>query len=814
MEQGHVTLHQYDLAGRQLSVTQAYGMPNATTTSYTYDNAGRKTSETDALNHSTSYTYDSAGNLLSTSGVKGNFTYTYDNARNQVSVEDGNSNITQFAYDARKRQTVTTYPDTTTKTNAYDGPGNLASVTDQAGNVVQYHYDAANRLVNVVQVNSPNTGANTTVYGYDANGNPITFEDAKTHTTFNIYDVLSELTTRTLPDATHTETRTYDLNGNLATVQHFNGITTTYTYDQLNRLTKRATPGETTVSFTYTYTGKRQTMTDASGTTNYLYDSMDRLSSKATPEGTLSYTYDAAGNLESMSSNHTHGVSATYGYDDLNRLTSVVDGNLSGSQTTSYTYDNASNVGNVTYPNNIQMQFTYDTLNRVATATSQVSGYTYQRGPTGNLTNVVELGGRTVNWTYDGIYRLTNESIAGAPSDIDGAVNYSLDPVGNRTSDTSSLSGITPGSWGYNSDDEVTTESYDANGNVLSTGGKGFTYDSENRLMTMTETGTSATIVYDGDGNRVAKTVTANGVPTTTLYLVDDLNPTGYAQVVEELQGGAVTRQYTYGLQRINENQPIENVWTPSFYGYDGGGSVRNLTNSAGTMTDSYEYDAYGNSFTVSGSTPNEFMYRGEQYDSDLGLYYLRARYYNPTTGRFMSRDPWSGNEFDPRTLHKYLYVGSDPVNYVDPRGRADLFQYAIEQSAAIPEARLVSIYGCASSALLTSASLILTPRGPDTVPGLAGIAGTVIGCVTLLPTPTAALDGSTGLTIALTAVNYGFCGISVWGVVQDLNDLLEGKTNAAATLVDTLGSLAGCVTTHLGALVYSEGRIPPGAAD
>jgi RHS repeat-associated protein len=91
----------------------------------------------------------------------------------------------------------------------------------------------------------------------------------------------------------------------------------------------------------------------------------------------------------------------------------------------------------------------------------------------------------------------------------------------------------------------------------------------------------------------------------------------------------------------------------------------------------SYEYDAYGNSFTVSGSTPNEMMYRGEQYDSDLGLYYLRARYYNPLTGRFMSMDPndpqlmdANRNPIDPRELHKYLYAGGDPVNRVDPSGR------------------------------------------------------------------------------------------------------------------------------------------------
>ena len=209
---------------------------------------------------------------------------------------------------------------------------------------------------------------------------------------------------------------------------------------------------------------------------------------------------------------------------------------------------------------------------------------------------------------------------------------------------------------------------YDANGNATQVGAKSFTYDAENHLTGMTTSGTVVSIIYDAFGNRVAKTV--NGV--TTKYLVeDDVNPTGYAQVVEELVGGAVTRQYTYGLQRISENQLVSGVWTPSFYGYDGGGNVRQLTNSAGTVTDTYEYDAFGNSFTKQGTTPNVYLYRGEQYDPGLGLYYLRARYYNPVTGRFMSRDPEDHALAKPNGLHKYLYANGDPLNRVDPSGRA-----------------------------------------------------------------------------------------------------------------------------------------------
>ena len=251
------------------------------------------------------------------------------------------------------------------------------------------------------------------------------------------------------------------------------------------------------------------------------------------------------------------------------------------------------------------------------------------------LQRATELNGRTVNWSFDGIYRLTNETISSDPSNNNGTSSYTLDPVGNRLAESTTLPGLSSGSFGYNADDEVNTETYDNNGNTTQlANGNTFAYDAENHLTSMN--GGAVSIVYDGDGNRVSKTV--GGV--TTQYLVDDMTPTGYAQVVEELQGGAVTRQYTYGLQRISETQLISNVWTTSFYGYDGGGNVRNLTNTAGAITDNYEYDAFGNSFSTGAKTPSNYLYRGEQYDSDLGLYYLRARYYNPLTGRFLSRDP------------------------------------------------------------------------------------------------------------------------------------------------------------------------------
>ena len=140
----------------------------------------------------------------------------------------------------------------------------------------------------------------------------------------------------------------------------------------------------------------------------------------------------------------------------------------------------------------------------------------YQLGPTGNRINATELTGRSLTWSYDGIYRLTKETIASDPAGYNGYVSYSLDPVGNRLSASSTLSGISTGSYSFSLDDLLPIESYDSNGNVLISGGKTFAYDSENRLKSMN--GGGVTLLYDGDGNRVAKTI--GGVTTRAIWLM------------------------------------------------------------------------------------------------------------------------------------------------------------------------------------------------------------------------------------------------------------------------------------------------------
>jgi RHS repeat-associated protein len=209
--------------------------------------------------------------------------------------------------------------------------------------------------------------------------------------------------------------------------------------------------------------------------------------------------------------------------------------------------------------------------------------------------------------------------------------------------------------------DRLGTDTYGADGNTINSFGTANTYDFENHMVT----DGYVTLVYDGDGNRVSETV--GGV--TTNYLVDTQNPTSYAQVVDELSTGTVTRTYSYGLERISESQTLNGTWTTSFYGYDGHGSVRQLTNSAGAITDTYDYDAFGNLVSSTGSTPNNYLFAGEEYDAALGLYYNRARYLNTATGRFWTMDGYEGDDESPLSLHKYLYANAGPTNFTDPSG-------------------------------------------------------------------------------------------------------------------------------------------------
>jgi RHS repeat-associated protein len=411
-------------------------------------------------------------------------------------------------------------------------------------------------------------------------------------------------------------------------------------------------------------------MVDPSGTTTYTYDNRDRVSSKATPEGTLTYTYDGASNVTSVISSNPNGTNVGYSWDADNRLATVTDNRTMGA--TNYTYDETNQIKTITYPNGVEHAYGYDLRDRLTNLTvtgpnGPIVSYTQGFSDSGRKKSVNESSGRTVNYGYDAIYRLLNENIAGnSVTAQNGMLTYGLDPVGNRLSLTSTLAALQSQAFTYDNNDRVSGNTFDNNGNTLSIGGVNYTYDFEDRLVS---TSTGVQIVYDGDGNRVSET--AGGVARQ--YLVDELNPTGYSQVAEELVAGSVTSQYTLGLNRISQLRS-----TTSYYAYDGFGSVRALSDTSGAVTDTYAYDAFGTSVAPMGTTINPYLYRGEQFDAALDMYYLRARYYVPRTGSFLTADSSEGDRELPITQNRFLYGNADPVLYSDPTGHGSVLGTAL----------------------------------------------------------------------------------------------------------------------------------------
>jgi RHS repeat-associated protein len=360
-------------------------------------------------------------------------------------------------------------------------------------------------------------------------------------------------------------------------------------------------------------------------------------------------------------------VNLVYNYDALNRLTNVL---ANGNWVAGYTYDLAGNLQSLSYGNGVTNLYQYDSLNRLTNLVWKTNGTTtasfaYQLGLTGTRTNLSEnVNGisRTYRWQYDLLYRLTNETVTGTVPT--GTLGYNYDAVGNRLIRTNLVSGLglTNQLFAFNTNDWLMTDQYDNNGNTTNASGNTYQYDALNHITNVNSG--AILMMYDGDGNRVSKIVGG----TTTYYLLDDRNPSGYAQVLEEYRGANnYYRIYNYGLDLISQRQRV--LASTNYFIYDGHGSTRVLTDAGGKVSNAFVYDAFGKLIASNAVPQTANLYCGEQFDSDLGFSYLRARYYSPQVGRFWTMDTYTGNNEDPLSLHKYLYCHSDPINFTDPSG-------------------------------------------------------------------------------------------------------------------------------------------------
>ena len=708
----HITTWSYDGQGQLVSTTDAashtmtYGYdaysywtsvtdPLSHTTSFTYDSAGRKLSETDPLGRNTYYIYDTANRLLTVSEPLGKTTaYTYDAVGNRITVTENGIRNTQYVYDAKDRLATVTDPLGHVTTYAYDTVDNQVSVTDPLGHATTFTYDAVNQRTSVkdalnhstsyqydgngnrTKLNDANNkitqyaydamnrlaqvtdAANGVVmYAYDAAGNRTSMTDANNHTTTYAYDALNRLVSTTDP-LSHVTGYGYDAVGNRSSQAKPDGTTVTYANDALNRLVGTSYPGGS-ISYVYDAAGNRVTLTDASGTTTYTYDDLNRLTQAAAPGGTVGYGYDLFGNRTSLT--YPGAQTVTYAYDLASRLTAVTD---HASRITQYTYDAANRPTGIQYPNDVQAAYTYDTADQLLSlihthpVNGTIASATYTLDAVGNRLSMQDLDG-TTSYLYDSLYRLTQVSYPGGEQ-----VTYAYDPMGNRTSLISTVSGAT--SYTYDAADRLLTAgatsfTWDANGRMTGKGSATYAYDPLDRLTQVVDGATTVQFAYNGDGVRLSKTV--NGA--TTAYVQDVQAP--LPVVLAETTGGQTSR-YIYGNDLLERADP---AGVPAFYHADGLGSTRALSDLAGQRTDAYSYDVFGATRSHTGSSGQPFTFTGEQGDAELGLVYLRARYYDSQVGRFIQRDSRQGLASRPESLNRYVYVQNNPASLVDPSGEA-----------------------------------------------------------------------------------------------------------------------------------------------
>ena len=678
--QDQVTTNRYDVVGDLISVRD----PLQHETTFSYDASGRRTAVTDALGHSTRTEYDPVGRPLRVTAHDGSSTaLAYDARGQRESVTDALGRKTQYTYDRYGRAETVVDPDGKVTRYGYDAMSHMTSLTDALGRTTSFEYDGQGRLKKTIY---PGNRAETLTF--DAAGRLKTKQDRKGVTTTYEYDEGGRLQRKTYSDGSPEVTFDYDDADRLTEAVNV-GDTVTRTYDLAGELeSETSARGGTTVVMDYDEVGRRSSLKLGTGfgqttVAGYQYDEASRLRKITHGAHEFVFSYDNANRRTSLA--YPNAVLTTYGYDDLNRLTSLSVSSGAGIVTQiGYSYDAVGNRRTKAVPG-LTEAYDYDRLSRLTTVDSGaggVSGYAYDA--VGNRTRSQE-GSRVVTAAFNLRNELQSEqaggrltlrgqlseagtaTVAGTPTrllsgnifEAEVEVNPGTNDVVVAAADasgnvrTSTYRVTVPGvSDGF---------SYDLNGNLLSRadGTNTWTYEwtVENQLRRVVKDGTEvARFSYDPFGRRLEKV--AGGITTTYLYDGQD--------ILSETRAGATPATYTY-IHGPGVDEPLareDQNGNLTYYHADGLSSINATTNQAGAVVSTRQYDAWGN--LESGASEPGYAFTGREWDPETGLYYYRARYYDPKVGRFVSEDPLG---FAGGDLNLYGYVWNNPGRYVDPLG-------------------------------------------------------------------------------------------------------------------------------------------------
>ena len=703
----------------------------------------------------TSYSYDADGNLASSTVVF-----------------PSKNETTTYQYDRLNRRTLVTDPMGDSTATSYNALSNVASTADGLGKVTTYGYDHLNRNTSIAQpavlVNGTLT-APTTLMEYDAAGNVTKTTDPNGQFTISGFDDRGQKVSEVRSDVGTPEAFGYDDRGNLVSQTDYMPVTTSFSYDNFNRnntqtwtnsdgseevvlmtydpdnqmtryadnrtATTNLPSGGVTVISNYSYNAdplrRLATETDTittdsnpggvSTTQTYSYDTGNDVTQDAVSDGSTFtpysdyYGYDGVGRLleQRQSGTGTHDIEATFAWDPASELTQV-QGSASGIIAyNSFTYDDAGRMATMGHLVNVFQ----DSYNYTFNAANQMSVRTYLPG--------IGSAAATDRFTYDNDGQLTSKTRDNQPSANE---SYTYDDAGNRANTTGIQEELT--------NDGTFTYTYDKNGNltkrVRNTVQFGspdrevdYTWDARNRLIGVTTffaiSGSQTfRYAYDAANHRVA-TLSTSDLQEDFVYQGDKvlLTRNGAGAVTHRYFNGPLADQVLADDKLTTTGGPAEVEWLLA----DEQNTVRRVVGSSGSLVANFDFDSYGNVQSTSNPAAVDelFGYSGMQYDSSARLDYDQARWYDPISGRFLSRDPANADLQNP-----YRYVGNDPTSLTDPTG-LEAFMNAYSSGAA--EDALFALRGSSG----TSNSALPASYSSDGTYGFSRIPMNSVECRRLL---------------------------------------------------------------------------------
>ena len=538
-----------------------------------------------------------------------------------------------------------------TQSYVYNLSGFVTVATDGKGQTTTFEYDNKGQLTKTKYPDTTADQYNTTFYS--KSGQP-TFDkqidgsnENRSATIYNERYLPMFVMDSSNSGITTVESYSYDIRGNKSAKTDRKGQYFSFNYDNFGNLIT-STTGNDIINLYYSPHGRTEAYTYANHPIlQKFFDRHGRTETKYDAGAWTDYTYDDLNNFKTI--NDPFGFETAYNYNNLDRLETVSAGN----KDFVYNYNKDGTIESLTYPtSNIKTSYLYDNANRVTSVVTKkgsavLTAFTYTYDNNSNIATSKDKNNQTTEYFYDGQNRLKKVIY---PTKT---VIYTYDNFGNRLTESVTNTTTVVKEYEYKGNQLVNDGeknfTYDKNGNLLSDGETTYTYDKRNKLISSSKNSTTTSYTYNAEGIRTDK--------NNKWYHLDEK--------------GRVLAESTYSngtyldTQIIWADKPLARKIDNNFYYYiyNAHNDVVALTDESGNIVNSYEYDAWGNLTTCNETIPNPIRFAGEYQDPETGLYYLRARYYDPKIGRFTQEDPArSGKNW-------YTFCGNNPIMHSDPSG-------------------------------------------------------------------------------------------------------------------------------------------------